>query len=117
MDSSCSTYRVGKVQSIFSLPVNKKLFRYSVVPLFRIPRFTNSPPILISLSGSVATNVFLGRYNVSLIYKLFHIVTSGNRTPGSRFYSELLATFVCIHQLILQASFKALGTHILSMLV
>ena len=42
MDSSCWTYRVGKVQSIFSLMVNKKLFRYSVVPLFRIPRITDS---------------------------------------------------------------------------
>ena len=38
-DSSCSTYRVGKVQSIFSLPVNKN---YSVIPLFRIPRITDS---------------------------------------------------------------------------
>jgi len=42
MDSSCSTYRVGKVQSIFSLPVNKKLLRYSVVPLFCILCFTDS---------------------------------------------------------------------------
>jgi len=36
---------------------------------------------------------------------------SGNRTPGSRFYSDLLDTladFVCIHQLML-VSFKALG--------
>jgi len=32
MDSSSSTYRVGKVQSIFSLPVNKS---DSVIPLFR----------------------------------------------------------------------------------
>jgi len=39
MDSSCLTYRVGKVQSIFSLPVTKS---YSVIPLFRIPRFTDS---------------------------------------------------------------------------
>ena len=39
MDSSCSTYRVGKVQSIFSLPVNKMFFRYSVIPLFRYSVF------------------------------------------------------------------------------
>jgi len=34
---SCSTYRVGKVQSIFSLPVNKKLFRYSVFHVLPTP--------------------------------------------------------------------------------
>jgi len=27
-------------------------------------------------------------------------ITSGNRTPGSRFYSDLLDTSVCIHQLV-----------------
>jgi len=35
--------------------------------------------------------------------------TSGNRTPGSRFYSDLLDTlvdFVCIHQLILKRRSK-----------
>jgi len=35
----------------------------------------------------------------------FTMVTSGNRTPGSRLYYELLDTladFVCIHQLILK---------------
>ena len=36
-------------------------------------------------------------------------VTSGNRTPGSRFYSDLLDTFVCIHQLVLKRRSKALG--------
>ena len=30
MDSSCLTYRVGKVQSIFSLPVNKKFFFFTL---------------------------------------------------------------------------------------
>ena len=34
------------------------------------------------------------------------IIPSGNRTPGSRFYSDLLDTSVCIRT---QASFKALG--------
>ena len=48
-DSSCSTYRVGKVQSIFSLPVNKKLFRYSVIPLFRYSIFRVLPTPLITL--------------------------------------------------------------------
>ena len=37
MDSSCSTYRVGKVQSIFLLPVNKKLYRHSVIRCSVIP--------------------------------------------------------------------------------
>ena len=39
-----------------------------------------------------------------------YIVSSGNRTPGSRFYSDFLDTLadsVCIHQLV--ALFKALG--------
>jgi len=30
------------------------------------------------------------------------IVTSSNRTPGSSFYSDLLDTSVCIHQLVLK---------------
>ena len=45
MDSSCSTYRVGKVQSIFSLPVNSysviPLFRYSVLRVLPTPRSTH----------------------------------------------------------------------------
>ena len=28
--------------------------------------------------------------------------TSNNRTPGSRFYSDLLDTSVCIHQVVLK---------------
>ena len=28
------------------------------------------------------------------------LLSSGNRTPGSRFYSDLLDTSVCIHQLV-----------------
>ena len=31
-----------------------------------------------------------------------YIISSGNRTPGSRFYSDLLDTSVCIHQLVLK---------------
>jgi len=31
-----------------------------------------------------------------------YITSSGNRTPGSRFYSDLLDTSVCIHQLVLK---------------
>jgi len=34
------------------------------------------------------------------------IFTSGNRTLGSRFYSDLLDTSVCIHQLILKRHSK-----------
>jgi len=30
------------------------------------------------------------------------ITSSGNRTPGSRFYSDLLDTSVCIHVLVLK---------------
>jgi len=32
----------------------------------------------------------------------FNYITSGNRTPGSRFYSDLLDASVCMHQLILK---------------
>jgi len=62
MDSSCSTYRVGKVQSIFSLPVSKKLFRYSVVPLFRIPRFTNSPSFTLYTVHVAASFIRLRKF-------------------------------------------------------
>jgi len=37
------------------------------------------------------------------------LLTSGNRTPGSRFYSDLLDTLVdsvCIHQLVLKRRSK-----------
>jgi len=37
----------------------------------------------------------------------FLLVSSGNRTPG-RFYSDILDTAVCIHQLVL----KALGARV-----
>ena len=40
---------------------------------------------------------------------LFYSFTSGNRTPGSRFYSDLLDTltdFVCTHQLMLKRRSK-----------
>ena len=41
---------------------------------------------------------------------IFTYITSGNRTPGSRFYSDLLGSSVCIHQLVLKRrNFKALG--------
>ena len=49
-NSSCSTYRVGKVQSIFSLPVNKKLLHYSVIPLFRYSVFRVLPTPLTNES-------------------------------------------------------------------
>jgi len=29
-------------------------------------------------------------------------ISSGNRTPGSRFYSDLMDTSVCVHQLVLK---------------
>jgi len=32
-----------------------------------------------------------------------HAVPSGNRTPGSRFCSDLLDTSVCIYKLVLKA--------------
>ena len=40
------------------------------------------------------------------------LITSGNRTPGSRSYSDLLdalADSVCIHQLVLKQRSKQLG--------
>jgi len=46
--------------------------------------------------------VFTQRLHLS---KELRTDTSGNRTPGSRFYSDLLDTladFVCIHQLVLK---------------
>ena len=39
-------------------------------------------------------------------YIWIHIITSGNRTPGSRFYSDLFETSVCMHQLILKRCSK-----------
>ena len=42
-------------------------------------------------------------FNVCFFFVL--VITSGNRTPGSRFYSDLLDTLadsVCIHQLVLK---------------
>jgi len=44
-----------------------------------------------------------------IIIIIITIITSGNRTPGRRFYSDLLSTladFVCIHQLILERRSK-----------
>ena len=46
---------------------------------------------------------FLYKQSSYCIY--FYVITSGNRTPGSRFYSDLLDTLadsVCIHQLVLK---------------
>ena len=44
---------------------------------------------------------------------LFTIITSGNRTPGSRSYSDLVDTWeesVCIHQLLLEPCAKSAST-------
>ena len=43
---------------------------------------------------------------------LFFTYSSGNRTPGSRFYSDLLHTPVCIHQLVLKCRLKHQAAHI-----
>ena len=55
--------------------------------------------IQVSNSVKVASPAFMNFY--------FSVSTSGNRTPGSGFYFELLDTFVCMfvcmHQLILKA--------------
>jgi len=51
----------------------------------------------------------LFRIFVGLFCKLcgfFIYVTSGNGTPGSRFYSDLLDTSVCINQLVLKCHSK-----------
>ena len=45
----------------------------------------------------------------SQIFKLIYFLSSGNRTPGSRFYSELLDTLadsLCIQQLVLKRRSK-----------
>ena len=47
-------------------------------------------------------------------------VTSGNRTPGSRFYSDLLDTLadsVCVHQLVLKRRSKSQAARIIAWLV
>ena len=43
------------------------------------------------------------------IQRKYLVSSCGNRTPGSRFYSDLLDTSVCIHQLVLKCRSKALG--------
>jgi len=40
-------------------------------------------------------------------------VTSGNRTPGSRFYSDLLDTSVCIRQFVLKRLSKRQATRMI----
>ena len=42
-------------------------------------------------------------YMVLLPTEYFSVLSSGNRTPGSRFYFDHLDTFVCLHQLVLKA--------------
>ena len=44
--------------------------------------------------------------NSKLICFKFCYQSSGNRTPGSRFYCDLLNTSVCIHQLVLRRRSK-----------
>jgi len=41
------------------------------------------------------------------------MVTSGNCTPGSRFYSDLLDTSVCIYQFVLKRCSKRSAAHIM----
>ena len=48
--------------------------------------------------------------------KLFCIVTSGNQTPGSRFYSDLLDTLadsVCIHHVVLKRRSKRYAARVI----
>ena len=42
------------------------------------------------------------------LFFILYPITSGNRTPGSRFYSDLLDTSVSIHQLVLKRCSSAL---------
>ena len=56
---------------------------------------------LVSLRDSDHEGVV--RIFVALSCELWgYLLTSGNHTPGSRFYSDLLDTSVCIHQLVLK---------------
>ena len=60
------------------------------------------PPYLVSM---LFTDLLFLHLVTFLMFFILVIYSSGNRTPGSRFYSDLLDTladFVCIHQLILQ---------------
>ena len=54
--------------------------------------------------GQVSVHLLQSDCNIIII--IIIIVTSGNRTPGSRFYSDLLDTSVCIHQLVLKPRSK-----------
>ena len=68
--------------------------------------------MLSILSGAHNVIICTPRDTVVLEYYawyLFMLFTSGNRTPGSRFYSDLLDTLadsVCIHQLLLKRRSK-----------
>ena len=56
---------------------------------------------------SLALRLVLGQYYINIA--LYFNLSSGNRTPGSRFYSDLLDTFLLHPPARTQASFKALG--------
>jgi len=58
------------------------------------PQYFRSPP----RSGSALLPRIL------FLRFFFNICSSGNRTLGSRFYSDLLEPSVCMHQLILEYS-------------
>jgi len=57
------------------------------------------------------------KFAIFEIWRFFYITTSGNHTPGSRFYSDLLDTsadFVCIHQLVLKHRSKCQAARIIA---
>ena len=75
-------------------------------------------PPLESIDFCSASQIWSQLFSYSLLfcYQIycvndFVVTTSGNRTPGSRFYSDLLdalADSVCIHQLVLKRRSKQL---------
>ena len=59
--------------------------------------------------GGVIIGASLSEPHIDEFAVNFLYIYSGNRTPGSRFYSDLLDTladFVCIHQLIFKRRSK-----------
>ena len=70
------------------------------------------PPCLHILLNMVSVMVSIFCCGVCLyIYTMLILnlmpLTSGNRTPGSRFYSDLLDTSVCIYQFVLKRCLSA----------
>jgi len=72
--------------------------------------WTGLNPYLYS-SGILSHSSSGGEYMKQL--QGLSLSTSGNRSPNSRFYSDLLDTSVCIHQLVLNCRLKGSAARII----